>query len=368
MESKGEMTDTDRVVKTVRLTQDAIERMISCPVSGQIYFQAVLLIGSGYTFEMEVALKLMESDNPICPITKKPITGFEVNRGMMDLVDHYLATYPNARAGQYTPNAEATDGQVPQAPPNDSRALEAQALDEPELPVPEHPAPPIPNPTVAIVNSLRRTALFRPQSPPVSYSLPIAILIKTVPVEQVDVLNGVIKLSCVSIGGNVEEKKHFVDALTTYSASYSSTLGLTFSLVVHDNCHYQFTTVITPAPIMDESQKSFFNKANFIVIFARDHHIKNIDRWIDLAKNYLPDAQLYWVDDTAVVGQRLVACQEFPRESLLGRRFPTLSRSDCNLLGLQLFEEAKTRVLNNVNGVRQEASPSPPEESNCQLM
>lgn len=368
MERMGEITDTDRVVKTVRLTQDTIERMISCPVSGQIYRQAVLLIGSGYTFEMEVALKLMESDNPICPITKKPITGFEVNRGMMDLVDHYLATYPNARPGQYTPNAEAAEDQVLQAAPNDNQDLEPQVLDVPQLPVPEHPALPIPNLEVAIVNAPSRIGLFRAQSPPVCYSVPVAILIKTLPAEQVDMHNGKIKLSCVSIGGNVEEKKHFADAMSKSPVSYPITLGLTFSLVVHNSCYYQLTTITRPAPIMDVGHKPIYNKANFIVIFARDHHIKHIDRWIDLAKNNLPDAQLYWVDDTAVAGQRLVACQEFPRESLLQRRFPRLSRSDCNLMGLQLLEEAKTRALTNVNAVRQEASQSPPEESNCRLM
>ncbi len=368
MKGPDEITGTDRVVKTVTLTQDSIERMISCPVSGQIYHQAVLLIGSGYTFEMEVALKLMESDNPICPITKKPITGFEVNRGMMDLVDHYLAMYPNARANQYTPNAEAADVQVTQAARNDNQGLEAQALDTPESPEPPRPDLYLPDPAVAIANPLSRAGLFRAQSPPVSYSLPIAFLIKPVPAEQVDMNNGLIKLSCVSIGGDVAVKKHFATAMSILSGNFASTLGLIFTQVVHNNCRYDLSTVTCPAPIRDLTLQGIFKKANFIMIFAGGIHIEYIDRWVDFAKNCLPDGQLYWVDDTAVAGQRLVACQELQGENLLHRRLPALSESDCKSAGLQLFEEAKTRALNNVNVVRQEASQSPPEQSNCRLM
>lgn len=97
MESTPE-NSRPRVVRTISLPQSEFERAISCPVNLQIFHTPVLLIGTGYTYERDVILKLLEeSENPICPITKKPFSAFEINRSMMDLVEQYLAVFPTPK-------------------------------------------------------------------------------------------------------------------------------------------------------------------------------------------------------------------------------------------------------------------------------
>ncbi len=340
METKPESETAHpiRVVATVALAQDEIEIILSCPITHQIYHTPVILIGSGYTLEKEEAIKLLKSDNPLCPITKLPFTSFEVNRGMMDIVRHYLERYPAARSDQYTPTI-TVDAPVVQAAPNNNQDLEAQALDLPEL--------------------LAQPLLRAPNLAPVVGNAHNNDM-------QADEM---IYMKSLCLGSESEQKFHFTMSLRddVPGENYNLNLG-DFIVLTQGNCRFRIFHTAGQERFRIINSK-YYSDVNFVLIFANDA-LEDLDSWLSECIRYMHEPQLYWINSNAAVGQRLVACQELPHESIRHNRFPVLSKRNYAQVGLELLDEAKTLVLQNVNvNVAEPAAPQhPPAGGICTVM
>ncbi len=375
--------DTIRVVQSVVLAQTEIERIISCPVTCEIFHTPVILIGSGYTVEKEIALQLLSSDKPLCPITQLAITSFEVNRGMLDLVRYYLTSYPDACSEQYNPK-NSTD----YAPKiqvalenNNNQEIGAQAATLSELPAqPPQCAPNLPSAVgnaqgsnVDIQALVRHRAEIRPNND--VHRLPVAAMIVPSPPQNVNLERDeemLLKLFCFA--NESGQRKHFIEQFSGHeSGPFQFNLGLEFKTVKVGYSRISIWNTVGQLPFQN-ILRTYCRDSHIVFIFANEA-LDDLDRWLRVCNESLNYPQLYWIDSTAAVGQRFVACQELPLESIRQNRFPALSEFHYKQVAKGLLEEATKLVLRNVNvivkGGDPEQLPPPPAASDgggCRVM
>jgi hypothetical protein len=86
------------------LNKEKLEELLSCPITRQIFYKPVKLLlvddseHSGAIVEEAVASRLVN-----CPFSNKPIDRYIPAREIANLVDLYLAIYPEEKANQYLP-------------------------------------------------------------------------------------------------------------------------------------------------------------------------------------------------------------------------------------------------------------------------
>lgn len=105
------------------------ESMITCPITKQIFHTPVTLRGSGQTIEEEQAKIILQKPNPICPLTRLPITGYDVNWALKDIVSQYMLAHPSA--DQYQPSASTQH--------NDQHGEVSQPVTSANVSTPNHP-------------------------------------------------------------------------------------------------------------------------------------------------------------------------------------------------------------------------------------
>jgi|GEM_PF-2321629 len=79
-----------------------LEKNLICPVNLCIFLNPVVLIPSGITVEEQTALELL-AKNSLCPLTRKPITGYVENNVLKSMVGDFLQQFPQKRSEQFVP-------------------------------------------------------------------------------------------------------------------------------------------------------------------------------------------------------------------------------------------------------------------------
>lgn len=89
--------------------------VVTCGITGQIFHTPVSLVGSGKTVEEDVAKKILATNNPVCPYSKQPVTGYDTNWTVKDMVEVYMKANPDA--DQYKPGTIVTQQVTVPVPP-----------------------------------------------------------------------------------------------------------------------------------------------------------------------------------------------------------------------------------------------------------
>ncbi len=85
-----------------------IPNSLLCPITHQILKHPVTLFPSGIVIEQQAADKIIVND-PVCPITRKPIKAYSKAYKVEEMIEEFLKEYPIAKNEQYVPEAPFTE-------------------------------------------------------------------------------------------------------------------------------------------------------------------------------------------------------------------------------------------------------------------